>query len=307
MLILVAGVTGYLGKHLAQVGLEKGHQIRGFGRSPGKLPAEILGKLESFVECQSYDEREALDRAVAGADAVICCYTSHADAVLEAQLSLLRAVERAGIKVYHAHSWNADWTKIHHGDFEHYDAYIAFRRQAELTSPIRPVYVFTGLVGEFVLNDLMGVAHIEDDADGKTLKYWGDGNAKWDFTYFEDAARFSIDLISTNQSVLAGEGGFFSIRSAEVSAKDVAKAYETRSGTKLRLQSLGGVEELRTLLKNARASTDPRAYFTFASYYSQIANTLGTWKLDNPKEVGASDAIDRLFSNQIEIPKTYTE
>ncbi|KAH8648872.1 hypothetical protein BGZ61DRAFT_376245 [Ilyonectria robusta] len=306
MLILVAGVTGYLGKHLAQVGLEKGHQVRGFGRSPNKLPVELLGKLESFVQCESYDDRAALDRAVTGADAVICCYTSHADAVLEAQISLLRAVERAGIKVYHAHSWNADWTKIRHGDFEHYDAYIAFRRHTELTSPVRPVYVFTGLVGEFALSDLLGIAYFEDDADGKVLKYWGDGNAKWDFTYFEDAARFSIDLVTTNRSVLAGEGGFFNVRSAEASAKNIAKAYEKRSGEKLKLQSLGGVQELEAALKNARASTDPRQYFAFANYYSQLANTLGTWKLENPKEAGAPDAIDRLFDNQIEIPKVYT-
>ncbi|CAJ0546484.1 Ff.00g011110.m01.CDS01 [Fusarium sp. VM40] len=306
MLILVAGVTGYLGKHLATVGLEKGHKIRGFGRSPNKLPAELLGKLESFVQCESYDDKEALDKAVSGAQGVICCYTSHADAVLEAQISLLRAVERAGIKVYHAHSWNADWTKIRHGDFEHYDSYIAFRRHAELTSPIKPVYVFTGLVGEFALDSHMGIAHIDDDADETLLKYWGDGSAKWDFTYFEDAARFSIDLVTTNKSVLAGEGGFFNVRSAEASAKDIAVAYEMRTGVKVKPVSLGGIEELQVLLKNARTTTDPRAYFTFAPYYSQLANTLGTWKLDDPKEVGAPDAIERLFDNQIEIPKTYT-
>lgn len=153
---------------------------------------------------------------------------------------------------------------------------------------------------------MIGIAHVEDDVDGKILKYWGDGNAKWDFTYFEDAARFSIDLITTNKSVLAGEGGFFSIHSAEASAKDIAKAYETRSGAKLKLQSLGGVEKLQMLLKDARASTDPRGYFNFALYYSQIAYTLGTWMLDNLKEVRAPDAVERLFDNQIELPKTYT-
>ncbi|KAL5319194.1 hypothetical protein ACEPPN_012243 [Leptodophora sp. 'Broadleaf-Isolate-01'] len=288
MLILVAGVTGYLGKNLAQVGLEKGHQVRGFGRSPNKLPAELLGKLESFVQCEWYDDRAALYRAVTGADAVICCYTSHADAVLEAQISLLRAVDR-----------------IRYGDFEHYDAHISFRRHAELTSPVRPVYVFTGLAGEFCLSDLLGIAHFEDGADGKVLKYWGDGNAKWDFTYFEDTARFSIDLVTTNKSVLAGEGGFFNVRSAEASAMDIRKAYEKRSGEKLKLQSLGGVQELKTVLKNARASTDPRLYFAFANYYSQLANTLGTWKMDNP-EAGAPGAIERLFDNKIEIPKVYT-
>ncbi|KAK7402524.1 hypothetical protein QQX98_011732 [Neonectria punicea] len=305
MLILIAGVSGHLGKHLAQAGLDQGHQIRGFGRSPQKLTPELRGRLESFVQCDSYNDMAALDKAVNGVDAVICAYTSHADAVLEAQLSLLRAVERAGVKVYHAHSWNADWTKTPYGDFEHYDSYIAFHRHAQLSSSVRPVYVFTGLVGEFVLNEAMGIAHLKDEGDEKTLAFWGDGDAKWDFTWMEDAARFSIDLVTKNKSVLAGNGGKFSIHSAEASPKDVARAYETLKGKKVKLQSLGGAEDLRALLERARATTDPRDYFTFASYYSQAANILGTWKLDNPTLVGGADAVERLFENQVGVPQTY--
>ncbi|KAH7136916.1 hypothetical protein B0J13DRAFT_449619 [Dactylonectria estremocensis] len=305
MLILIAGVSGHLGKHLAKVGLDQGHQIRGFGRSPNKLPPGLLDRLESFVQCDSYHDKAALDKAVAGVEAVICCYTSHADAVLDAQLSLLRAVERAGVKIYHAHSWNADWTKIAHGEFEHYDAYIAFRRHVELTSPIRPVYVFTGLVGEFALNESVGIAHFKGDADDKVLVHWGDGDAKWDFTHMEDAAKFSINLITTNDSVLAGNGGIFSIHSGEASPKDIARAFEKLTGKKVKLHSLGGVDELKTHLVRARATTDPREYFAFAKYYSQAANLLGTWKLDNPTFVGGTDAVERLFHNQVGLPGTY--
>ncbi len=125
MLILIAGVSGNLGRVLAQCGLDRGHRIRGFGRSPTKLPSELLKQLESFVESACYDDRAALDKAVSGVDAVICSYVYHPEAVLDSQLALLRAVERAGIKVYHAQSWDADWTKVRFGDWEHYDAYVS--------------------------------------------------------------------------------------------------------------------------------------------------------------------------------------
>ncbi|KAJ9603627.1 hypothetical protein H2200_011813 [Cladophialophora chaetospira] len=305
MLILIAGVSGNLGRALAQYGLDHGHQIRGFGRSPTKLPSAILTRLESFVECDYYEERTALDKAVSGVDAVICSYVSHADAILESQLALLRAVERAGVKIYHAHSWNANWNKIGFEEFEHYDAYKSFRRHVELTSAIKPVYVFTGIFAEFAFSEIVGIAHLKEDAGEKVMAYWGSGHAKWDFTYFEDAAKFSIDLITTNKSVLAGEGGDFDIRSAEASAKDLAKAYEKVYGKKIKLKPLGDSKYLKEQYAHAVATIDHRKYFSYANSYIQAANDEGIWKVENPTVVGSTDAVERLFEGQIDIPKEY--
>ncbi|KIW42065.1 uncharacterized protein PV06_05650 [Exophiala oligosperma] len=309
MLILIAGVSGLLGKILARTGLDKGHQIRGFGRSPSKIPVDLLDQFESFVECEYYEERTALDKAVSGVDAVICSYTAHAEAILDSQLALLRAVERAGVKIYHAHSWNPDWSKTSLGDWEHYDAYISFRRHVELTSTLQPVYTFTGIIGEFAASKVVGIAHVEEEHenDGKTavMSYYGDGTAKWDFTYLDDAARFSIDLVTTNPSVLAGQGGMFRVHSAAASALDVARAYEENTGQKVTLRSLGTAEELLQKYREARAAaaaTDTRKYFAYGPYYVHAANIMGLWKLDNPVKVGSVDAVNRLFDRQIEIP-----
>jgi nucleoside-diphosphate-sugar epimerase len=305
MLILIAGVSGNLGRLLAQHSLDRGHQVRGFGRSPSKLPASLLERFESFVECDFYDNRVALDKAVSGADAVICSYVSHAEAILESQLALLRAVERAGIKIYHGHSWNSDWTKVGFEDWEHYDAYKSFRRHVELTSAIRPVYVFTGIVAEFAFSEVVGIAHLKQE-DGETvMAHWGSGDAKWDFTYFDDAARFSVDLITTNEPVLRGEGGFFRIHSAEASAKDLARAYEKVHGDKIKLKSLGDLGFLKSQYELAKTTTDPRKYFSYGNYYIQAVNIEGTWKLENPTVVGGVDAVERLFQAQIDIPREY--
>jgi uncharacterized protein YbjT (DUF2867 family) len=101
MLILIAGITGNVGQQAAKAGRERGHQIRGLGRTRAKLDPAILSRLESFVESENYYDIPALERAVKGVDAVICAYAGLPELALEGQLLLLRAAERAGIKVCH--------------------------------------------------------------------------------------------------------------------------------------------------------------------------------------------------------------
>lgn len=99
MLILIAGITGNIGQKSARAGVERGHQIRGLGRSPEKLDRTIHSKLESFVQSKNYDDIDALEQAVQGVDAVICAYGGVPELALDGQLLLLRAADRAGIKV----------------------------------------------------------------------------------------------------------------------------------------------------------------------------------------------------------------
>lgn len=104
MLILIAGVTGNIGRQATRAGEQRGHQIRGLGRSPAKLDDHLSAALESFVVSDNYYDIAALERAVEGVDAVICAYGGLPELALDAQLLLLRAAECAGIKVGGGHS-----------------------------------------------------------------------------------------------------------------------------------------------------------------------------------------------------------
>ena len=55
--------------------------------------------LESFVESKAYYDVPALEQAVRDVDAVICAYGGLPELALDGQLLLLRAAERAGVKV----------------------------------------------------------------------------------------------------------------------------------------------------------------------------------------------------------------
>jgi nucleoside-diphosphate-sugar epimerase len=118
MLVLVAGVTGNMGQKLVTSLKTRGHQVRGLGRSSCKLQPEVTSSLEKFVEFSGFDDIPALNTACSGVDAVICAYGMDPSIQLEGQLLLLRATERAGVKIFVAQSWNHDWSELELGQHE---------------------------------------------------------------------------------------------------------------------------------------------------------------------------------------------
>lgn len=108
MLVLIAGITGSLGQRLATIAISRGLSVRSLGRNPDSLGPEISEHLESFVQSDSYYYVPALEKAVAGVDALINAYSSIPMLDLDGPLLLIRAAERAQIKVFIASSWSCD-------------------------------------------------------------------------------------------------------------------------------------------------------------------------------------------------------
>ncbi|KAF9881536.1 hypothetical protein CkaCkLH20_00682 [Colletotrichum karsti] len=231
MLVLIAGITGSLGHRLAAVAKARGLSVRGLGRDPAKLSPELFNDLESFVTSQNYYDIPALDKAVAGVDAIICAYTPSPILDLDANLLLLRAAERANVKIFIASSWNNDWTKIKFGEFEHYDPHIAFEQQAAMTSTVKPVYIFTGVFADLLFTDY-GPGGFGTSGDIPVMKYWGDGNKQqYSWTHQDDAAAWTIEILINGDGVQEGNGGFFRMRSGEHTIEELALIYEETTGT----------------------------------------------------------------------------
>jgi len=234
MLILIAGVTGNLGQQLAIAALAAGHTVRGLGRTPSKLPEDLKSKFESFVESKNWDDVPALDKACTGVEAVICSYTPYPVPSLDGQLLLLRAAERAGIKRFHAASWNLNWSKQPLGVLESYDPYISFYYQARLSSSIKPLYTFIGAFAQ-TFYGVPGAGRLEGDKavwqrlpDGKRrINVIGTGDEKHDVTTEADAAAFSVALVTSDK---AEAGGFYQFHSDSFTLKELKAAYEKIKG-----------------------------------------------------------------------------
>lgn len=60
MLVLIAGITGNLEQHLANIAKSKGLAVRGLGRNPYNFSPELSENLEPFINNGSYYDIAAL-------------------------------------------------------------------------------------------------------------------------------------------------------------------------------------------------------------------------------------------------------
>jgi len=99
MLVLIAGITGFVGLPCARSAFARGFKVRGLARNIAKLPEDVRSRLEGFETLSSPYDIAAMDRATKGVDAIICSFAGIPELLMESQLLLLRAAERAGVKV----------------------------------------------------------------------------------------------------------------------------------------------------------------------------------------------------------------
>lgn len=294
MLILVAGATGNIGAHVVLSALKRGHQVRALGRTPDKLPKELRDQLESFVKIDHLNDTTNLDLGCKGVDAVICTYGADPVLMLDGQLALLRAAERAGIKRFHAASWNLVWDKMPFGVIESYDPVIAFRRQAALSSSIKPLYVFCGVLAS-TLFGVPGTGALEGgsavwtrkEGGGRMLNIVGDGDILNPVAVEADVADFSVALTTSDA---AEEGGFYQFCSDEFTFQDLAATYEKVRGVDCSINTVMSVDACRQAVAKARADAEQSGELN-SRWHSYIGLVYGLTFAEgtyNPTPVDAS-------------------
>ncbi|KAL9115780.1 MAG: hypothetical protein Q9227_000148 [Pyrenula ochraceoflavens] len=279
MLIVIAGATGTLGHKLVASALSRNHQVRALGRSPAKMHGSLREQLESFVVCKAYNDLVTLDQACSRADAVICAYTGLPELQVDAQLLLLRSAEKAGIKRFIANCWNYDWRKLELGQHETYDPPKCFCRQAELSSSINPVYIYTGVLAEVLFSTLFTTKYNGIwDPDNKQFVTYGTGDEVWHVTTYADAAEYTIEILQLPE---VADGGFFSFASFAHSTKELADIYGKARGLEVPVKLQGSVSDLRKVAQTARENGEVRKYFEYIGWFYQLYTLDGTWVLHN--------------------------
>lgn len=256
MLILIPGATGRLGKCLVRSAIRRGHRVRAMGRSALRMPQDLGEQLESFVEITDFSDGAGFEKGCVGADAIIVAWNEDPHLVLDAQLQLLRAAERVGIKRFHAVSWNTDWEDMPLGVIESYDAMICFARQALLTSSIKPLYTFCGILA-MTLFGVPGAGSLEGEnglwirkGGGKrAINVIGAGATPTPFSTENDVADFTIALTTSEGSE---KGGYFRFCSDEISLLDVKAVYEKVRREECSMNHVMDVQSCKELIKKAR-------------------------------------------------------
>ena len=298
MLILIPGATGNLGVHLVRAALKRGHRVRAMGRDASKLSADLRDQLESFVKISGANDIAGLDAGCQGADAIIVGYGGHPELVLDGQLALLRAAERAGITRFHAMSWNLDWEGMGPGIIESYDPHIAFSRHVKQTSFIKPLYVFSGVLS-MTLFGVPGAGALEgDDAlwvhnEGaeRTINVIGKGETKTPFSVEADVAEFSV-AITTDEE--AEKGGYYRFCSDEFTLKELKTTYERVRGANCSLNYVMDVDMCKQLIRKAREDAENSGEFhtKWKSYLPLLYGLYAEEGTFNPEPVDVSRFAD---------------
>ena len=109
--VLVTGITGKQGGAVARLLLDKGHKVRGLTRNAESPAAKALAGLGVTFATGSLDDRAAVDRAVAGVDAVFAMSTPF-EAGMEAEtkqgITVADATKAAGAHLVFTSVGSAD-------------------------------------------------------------------------------------------------------------------------------------------------------------------------------------------------------
>ncbi|QKX64662.1 uncharacterized protein TRUGW13939_11838 [Talaromyces rugulosus] len=280
MLFLIVGISGNLGLKLADALIRRGHQVRGASRSKSSVPEKDLVRLESFYQTKSWCDADTLRQAVRGVDTVICAYTPIPCLALEAELLLVRIMEEEGRFVPSA--WNLDWSQLEWGQVPYYDVFLALKRQLELSSTVKPLYIFVGILCEvfFSVPDHGGFAPANQgvwDPAPKRAVVWGSGHEKWQITTEYDAAEFTAELIQD----LSNETGIYRFCSFEKSTREMAEAYERARGVKVTIDTAGSLEDLKVTARNTVEKLGLQRFWEWMGYFYQIYQLNGTFHMKN--------------------------
>lgn len=288
MLVLVVGASGNIGQLLIDSLTTRGHRVRILARNPSRIDSTRLKLVETIIHSTSYYDIEALDRACAGVDAIINAYNGIPELQLEGQLLLLRAAERACVKRFVSASWNYDWSAMQLGTHESYDPYIAFYNYVDMTSDIKPIYIFCGVLAEVLFavpghGDFAPKNHGCWDPETKKMEIWGTGDEPWHWTTEKDAAEFTVEIVQRDDAV---DGGFWRVCSGENTLKEMSVIYEKVKERKVDVTYMGTVSDLRNNALEARRRGSRKNFWSYIGWFYQLFTVDGTWTLktlDNDK------------------------
>ena len=285
--VLVAGAGGRLGQLIIQALRAKQYPVRVL-RRPGRPELAVPG-----VELVEGDlsHPAGLDRAVAGAAAVVSAVNGGEDVVVGGQKRLLEAAKRQGVGRFIPSDYSVDYFKLDPGD----NVFLDYRKQvanAVLESGVGHSFV---LMGGFI--DIFLTRGAFDLAGGR-VSYWGTGDEPIHVTSIEDTAKLVAEVVfdprAHDRAVhYAGD---------VVTTRGVAAEYERLTGKKLEERRLGSTADLaRWIAEKKKTATSPLEY-VFGQYAwaqltgkASLTNLVNAWYPDL-KPVTVRQALQKMVA-----------
>ncbi|WP_043632852.1 NmrA family NAD(P)-binding protein [Nonomuraea candida] len=276
--VFVAGATGLLGGQIVRALLDRGASVRalvrpGAGEEKKRALTELRAGGLEVAEGDITDPAERLAEAIGDATTVISAVQGGPDVVVDGQVNLARAAEKAGARRFIPSDFAFDLTKLDDGD----NFMIDWRRQAAAALAGSGLDVVSVLNGAFyeVMTGFMGLI----DWEQGTLSHWGDPDQPLDLTSVPDTAAYTaavaLDPAATGTLRFAGE---------VMSMRQFHDAVQRGSGRTLRLRHLGSADDLRAEIARRAAQTDnPFEYVALQYQWCMVTGKAKFDRLDNAR------------------------
>jgi uncharacterized protein YbjT (DUF2867 family) len=284
-IVLIAGISGGLGKKIASAIVEKGlMDVRGLVR-PGTLKneqkkqniADLTSLGVTFVEGTLYDQI-SLETACQGAEIVISAVKGvrgddESEIIISGQSNLMEAAQKSGVKRFIPSDYAVDLFKLGWGDNYNLNLRRAFAEKL-MNSGLGYTIVLNGAFTEIEFTPWGKLF----DFEKSTFSYWGDGETPCDLTTMDDTAKYIAEAIADH----AMENQVLRVAGDVISMKQILAAYQEVSGQKLTEQRMGSVDELKTWIDKTRDTAESHFDYLAEQYHYTLVSGKGKFdRLDN--------------------------
>jgi nucleoside-diphosphate-sugar epimerase len=278
--VFVAGATGMLGSKIVESLLERGAGVRALvrpGTSGEKMDAvnALVAKGLEVVHGDLSDPVDQLARHLDGVDTIVSAVQGGPEVIVDGQVGLLRAAEKAGVARLIPSDFAIDLHRLDYGDNDLMDLRKKSHEEFEGTS-VKLTSLLNGAYIEVMVAPFM---QIVDWQEG-TVSYYGDVDQPLDLITVPDAAAYTaaaaLDAGVAGRPVrVAGE---------VVSMKQFHAAVARGSGRQLELRNLGSAEDLRAKIDKVKAtSQNPFEHVPFQFQWSMVTGKGKLEPLDNDR------------------------
>ncbi|OQE37882.1 hypothetical protein PENCOP_c009G00065 [Penicillium coprophilum] len=250
----IAGLTGKFAQCVAQeLQAYPDVMIRGYCRSPEKIPESALEKYGIGVIKGDFDDESSIQKFVRGTDIIICCYFGSPEVMTRGQMLLIDACEEAGVPRYIPSDFAVDFTKIP-------DDALFPKESTKIimgylkTKKVEGVHILVGGLLETFWNDFFQIW----DPNTQSMAVWGSGEDAWDFTTYKTAAAYTAAVTMDPSAI-----GIFRFLGDHKSASEIKESFETVYHSELRLNQLGSINDLSNTVQ-AEFSKSPDDVFKWA-------------------------------------------
>ncbi|MDP4511486.1 NmrA family NAD(P)-binding protein [Nonomuraea turcica] len=277
--VFVAGATGRLGRLVIDSLRRRDVQVRALVR-PGNAKGRQAfdDPAIEVVEGDIRDPADRLTRALQGVDVVVSAVQGGAEVIIDGQVNLLRAAEKAGVPRWIPSDFSLGIDRLDYGD-NHFADLRKKAAEAYRSSTVAPTSVLNGAFLE-ILN--MPFYNWVDWESG-TFSYWGDGDQPVDFSTYSDTAEWTAEVALDPSTA----GRTVRVAGDVLTLTELHQAMERGSRRRLEPRQLGGTDDLSAEIERRKAvATDPFEYLLLQYTWAMVTGKGKLDPLDNHRYPG---------------------